>query len=74
MSRAKAKAPGKISLAAARKGTAGGSRNRVLRSVPMFVGISTVRLRKRFNITGVVRREAARLAELYLKHLKVDER
>jgi hypothetical protein len=40
----------------------------------MFVGISTVRLRKRFNVTGVVRREAARLAELYTKHLEVDER
>ena len=74
MSRARAKKPGKISLAAAKKGAAGGGEARVLRSVPMFVGISTVRLRKRFNITGVVRREARRLGELYIKHLKVDER
>ena len=74
MSRGRAKkGVGKITMAAARKGAAGGGRNRVLRSVPMFVGISTVRLLKRFNITGVVRREARRLGELYLKHLKVDD-
>ena len=74
MSRARAKTPGKISLAAATKGAAGGGRNRILRSVPMFVGISTVQLRKRFGIIAIVRREAARLAELYAKHLEVDER
>ncbi len=64
---------GKVTLAAARKGAAGGGKNRVVRSVPMFVGISTVRLRKRFGILAIVRREAARLAELYAKHLKADD-
>ena len=43
LSRAKAKKGGKITLAAAKKGLAGGGRNRVIRNVPMFVGISTVR-------------------------------
>ncbi len=61
-----------MTLAAARKGVAGGGKNRVVRSVPMFVGISTVRLRKRFGILAIVRREAARLAELYAKHLRTD--
>ena len=62
----------KVTLAAARKGAAGGGRTRVVRSVPMFVGISTVRLRKRFGILAIVRREAAHLAELYAKHLRTD--
>ncbi len=66
------KGVGKITLAAARKGVAGGGKNRVVRSVPMFVGISTVRLRKRFGILAIVRREAARLAGLYAKHLRTD--
>jgi Family of unknown function (DUF6441) len=70
--RARSRKLGKVSLAAARKGAAGGGKNRVIRNVPMFVGISSVRLRKRFRITEIVRRAGARLGELYFKHLKVN--
>ena len=73
LSRAKARNPGKVSLAAAKKGTAGGGRNRVIRSIPMFVGISAVTIRKRFRITQIISRAAGRLGEIYFRHLKVDD-
>ena len=73
LSRAKAKTGGKITLAAAKKGLAGGGRNRVIRNVPMFVGISTVRMQKRFRITEIIGRAANRLGGLYFRHLKVDD-
>ena len=55
--------PGKVSLAAAKKGAQGGGKRRVIRSVPMFVGISTVRMRKRFRIGRIIRRAADRLGD-----------
>jgi hypothetical protein len=74
MSRAKAKQPlGKVSLSAAKKGAAGGGRRRVIRSVPMFVGISTVKTAKRFRIGQIIARAAGRLGKLYLKHLDAGD-
>ncbi len=74
MTRARAKTEKlpKISLAAAKKGVKGGGKRRVIRSVPMFIGISTVQLRRRFEITRIVRAAATRLGALYFKHLKGD--
>lgn len=40
------------------------------KSVPVFFGISTVSLRKRFNIVPIIRRAASRLGEFYFQHLK----
>ena len=40
------------------------------KSVPLFFGISSVTIRKKFNIIEAVQRAAARLGEFYLKHLK----
>ena len=73
LSRAKARKGGKITLAAAKKGLSGGGKHRVIRSVPMFVGISTVRIARRFRITRIIGRAANRLGALYFKHLRADE-
>lgn len=64
---AKKKAPPKLSAAAIRRGTAGSG---VLRSVPVFVGVSSVKLRKRFDVSGAVSRTAGQLGALYMKHLE----
>ena len=61
---------GKVSAAAMRRGASGSG---VLRSVPIFVGISTVTIRKRFSVRQVTEQAAARLGELYMKHLQVDD-
>ncbi len=62
-------APPKLTAAAMRRGTSGSG---LLRSVPVFVGVSTVQLRRRFDVSGVTARAAARLGGLYMKHLEVD--
>ena len=74
MSRAAAKkgGPSRLTASAMKKGEKGGGARRVVRSVPVFVGISTVKLRKRFNITRVIREAAERLPSLYLKHFRED--
>jgi DNA-binding GntR family transcriptional regulator len=40
--------------------------------VPLFVGLRSVDIRDRFSIREIVERAAARLAALYVKHLKPD--
>jgi hypothetical protein len=40
------------------------------KSVPLFFGIPTVTIRKKFDVVAAVRRAAARLGEFYLKNLK----
>lgn len=41
--------------------------------IPLFVGVPRVRLRKRFNIRGIVRNVVQRLPELYLKNRKTRQ-
>jgi hypothetical protein len=41
-----------------------------LRLVPLFVGVSTVNIRKKFNLREIFARAASRLGELYVKNLK----
>ena len=74
MSRAAAKkgGPRKLTASAMKKGEKGGGAKRVVRSVPVFVGISTVQIRKRFNIARVIHQAAERLPALYLKHFRED--
>ena len=75
LSRGKARKqhPGCITLSAAKKGKQGDGRNRVIRSVPMFIGISSVRIQKKFRISQIIARAASRLGDLYAKHLRVDD-
>ena len=74
MSRATAKkgGPSRLTASAMKKGEKGGGAKRVVRSVPVFVGISTVKIRKRFDIARVIRAAADRLPALYLKHFRED--
>lgn len=74
MSRATAKrgGPSQLTAGTIRKGASAGGKHRVVRSVPVFVGISTVRIRKQFGVTAIVRRAARRLPSLYLKHFHPD--
>lgn len=41
-------------------------------NVPLFIGIPTATLRKRFDLAGIVRRVSSRLGELYLKNFKAS--
>jgi hypothetical protein len=60
--------PYKITKAALRRGaTAQG----VIRTVPLFVGVDTVSIRRRFNLERVFAAAADRLPALYLDNLKV---
>ena len=62
----------KITLAALRRGAAGGTPTTVLRTVPLFVGLRSAKIPKKFDVLAVMARAADRLAELYLKNLKGD--
>lgn len=70
-SRAQADRLSKVTLSSLRKGASGdvGKRS-VIRVVPLFVGVPSVTLRKRFNIADVVSRASGKLAALYMKHLQ----
>lgn len=59
----------KVSLASLRRGARGEGN---VKSVPVFVGVDAVKLRKRFDLRVVFARVASRLGQLYLKHLRVD--
>lgn len=41
-------------------------------SVPLFVGIDSVSIRKRLDITGIVRRARDRLADLYAENIRSE--
>lgn len=59
---------GKVSLSALKRGGAGAPST----LVPLFVGIDRVNIRDRFSIREIAGRAAARLGDLYLKHLNPD--
>lgn len=59
---------GKVSLSALKRGGSGSPST----LVPLFIGIDRVNIRDRFSIREISERAAARLAELYLKHLNPD--
>jgi hypothetical protein len=63
----------KLTQRSLRTAGAGGGSRRVYRSIPMFVGIDTVKLRKRFSITRIVRGAADDLAVLYHKHFATED-
>lgn len=74
MTKAASKRPVKrLSAAAMRKGASGGGAKGVVRSVPVFVGISTMKLRKQFEVEKTISRAANQLGALYMKHLRVDD-
>ena len=57
-----------ISLRLLRRGRNPGGRGAV-RLVPLYVGVEVASIDKRFAILDAVRRAAAQLPELYLKHI-----
>lgn len=57
----------KLSLNKIRKGTAG--KRGVVRAVPLFVGLDSVTIRKRFDLAGVANTVRGELGALYVKHL-----
>lgn len=59
----------KITTAALRRGGRGIGN---VKSVPLFVGVPAVTIRKRTNVAAIVDRVNAQIPELYFKHLKVD--
>jgi len=54
---------GKITLSKLRKGAAGSG---IIRAVPLFVAVDSVKLRDRFSIREITKRAADRLGEIYL--------
>lgn len=60
---------GGVSLSSLRRGAAGSGPTR---SVPLFVGVDRVQLRKRFHIAAIAERIRGRLADLYVKHFGDD--
>jgi hypothetical protein len=58
-----------LTLSKLKKGTAG--KRGEVQAVPLFYGLNTVTLRKRFNISGVADSVSAGLPDLYLKHVGV---
>jgi hypothetical protein len=57
---------GKVTLAKLRKGTAGGG---IVRVVPVFVGVSSVHLKRRFALRAITANEANKLPQYYLDNL-----
>lgn len=57
-----------ISLSKLRRGAQG--KRGIVQSVPLFVGVDSVTIRKRFDLEGVRMRVEARLGELYYSNLK----
>jgi hypothetical protein len=60
-----------ISLSLLRRGRNPGGKGQV-QLVPLYVGIEVARIPKRFAIVDAIRRAAARLPDLYLKHFRGD--
>lgn len=67
---AQAGPPYKIRLSALSRGSQQG--RGVVVSVPVFVGVSTVTIRKKFNVRAAVAAAVDDLPQLYLRFLKVD--
>lgn len=68
-SAAKRGPPYKPTLAGLRRGAAGQG---ITVAVPIFVGIDTINIRKKFGVTKAVDDAAAKLPQLYLRFLKAD--
>lgn len=66
---AKRGGPFRASAAALRRGAAGTG---TIRTVPLFVGLRSVSVAQKFDADRIIRQAAARLPELYLKHLNPD--
>lgn len=62
---AKKKTHGKVTLSRLRKGRGA----ELTRTVPLFVGVDSVKIRDRFSIRQITDRAAARLGDLYIKHM-----
>lgn len=60
--------PYRVTRAALRRGAAGTG---VIRTVPIFVGVDTVNIRKKFDLRTVFDRAANQLPQLYLNNLRV---
>lgn len=58
----------KTTLASLRKGAAGGPST----SIPLFIGLKTVSIGRKFDISAVAERLLARIPEIYAKNLKAD--
>lgn len=58
----------KVTLASLKRGGRGVGN---VESVPVFIGVPAVTIRKRFDISGIVQRATARLPQLFEKFLKV---
>lgn len=61
--------PGKPSLSRLKAGARGQGKTT---SVPVFVGIDSVKIRKRLDITGIVRKARDRLADLYAGNMRSE--
>ena len=66
---AKSGKPGKPSLSRLKAGARGQGETT---SVPVFVGIDSVSIRKRLDISGIVRKARDRLADFYAENLRSD--
>lgn len=67
---AKRGAPYKIRMSALIRGATRGTGTVV--QVPVFVGVDTVKVGRKFDVYKLIKEAAAELPDLYLKHLKVD--
>jgi len=75
-------APVTVTRAAARKGPPykitkaglrrGASDQGITRNVPLFVGVDTVNIRKRFDLRSAIQSAADQLPQLYLRNLEVE--
>lgn len=57
---------GKVTLPKLRKGASG---NGVIRAVPLFVGVDTVTLRKRFGLGALIESEAGRIEAAFINNV-----
>ncbi|WP_146148968.1 DUF6441 family protein [Pseudaminobacter soli (ex Li et al. 2025)] len=76
LSKAQAKSGqvGKVTTARLRKGgQKSNSGATPTRTVPLFIGVDSVSIKKRFSIRQITGRAAGRLAELYAKHLLIKD-
>ncbi|HDZ74371.1 MAG TPA: hypothetical protein ENH55_16730 [Aurantimonas coralicida] len=64
------KARPKVSLAALRRGADGTATGRtVLRTVPLFLGVSSIVVPKKFSVRKIIDKAAGRLAEIYVRKI-----
>ncbi len=59
----------KITLRMLRKGP---TKRSVTKSIPLFVGLDTIKIEKQFHISRIVKRASGRLAQLYFENLEAN--